>query len=114
MQCHCCEQPMELARKVKLRPVQKIDGATVDLFTKQGGKSSLAYQSYKNNMTYRWAFICHACYRILDNKLGVAEIPGRGQFNLASLSRGDKAAIVNEAKYREFQRKEAEKMGLQE
>ena len=63
-------------------------------------------------MTYRWAFICHACYRMLDNEIGVADIPGHGKFNLAGKSRGDKATIVDEAKYESFQRKEAERMGL--
>jgi hypothetical protein len=33
-------------------------------------------------------------------------------FNLAGASRGDKAAVVDEAKYQAFQRKQAEAMGL--
>jgi hypothetical protein len=33
-------------------------------------------------MTYRWAFICPACYARLDNVLGVAVAGGR-PFNLA-------------------------------
>jgi hypothetical protein len=67
----------------------------------------------EGGMTFRWAFLCNACYRILDNDLGVAEIPGHGEFNLAGAYRRDKAATVDEAKYQEFQRKEAERMGLE-
>jgi hypothetical protein len=70
-----------------------------------------AYRFYAKEMTYRWAFICQACYRILDNEVGLAEI-GAKTFNLAGASRGDKAAIVDEAKYQAFQRRQAENMGL--
>jgi hypothetical protein len=52
----------------------------------KGGADSMAYQSYTENMTFRWAFICNACYR--------------------------KATTVDEAKYAAFQRKEAEKLGM--
>ena len=83
----------------------------------------MAYQSYVEQMTYRWAFICNACYRELDNSTGLgaivvkviqpewSELPMK-LFNLAGASRGDKATTVDEAKYLEFQRKEAEKLGM--
>jgi hypothetical protein len=106
MRCYCCEQEIVLARKVKLRPVRDYDPS-------QGGPDSVAYQSYCEDMTFRWAFICKACYCKLDNEIGVAEIPGHGEFNLGGASRGDKAATVDEAKYQRFQRKEAERMGLE-
>ena len=80
MRCYCCEQEIRLARKVELRPVVHFDPVQ--------GPDSVAYQSYCENMTYRWAFICNACYRKLDNEIGVAEIPGRGEFNLSGASRG--------------------------
>jgi hypothetical protein len=62
-------------------------------------------------MVYRWAFICHACYRTLDNEVGCAWI-GADEFNIAGASRYDKAPIVDEVKYQKFQEKQAQKMGL--
>jgi hypothetical protein len=62
-------------------------------------------------MTYRWAFICPRCYATLDNEEGRAAIRTR-VFNLAGASRGGKAAVVDEAKYQEFQSREAERVGL--
>jgi hypothetical protein len=106
MRCYCCKQEIAVARKVKLRPWR-------DFHPSQGGPDSVAYQSYCDEMTFRWAFICNACYRRLDNGSGRAEILGHGEFNLAGASRGDKAAVVNEAMYRQFQRREAERMGLE-
>ncbi len=105
MRCYCCDQEIALARKVKLRPIQDYD-------PNRGGPDSIAYHAYRENITFRWAFICNACYRMLDNEYGVAEIVGHGEFNLAGVSRGDKAPTVDEAKHRQFQSKEAERMGL--
>jgi hypothetical protein len=79
----------------------------------QGGPDSPAYQSYCEDMTFHWGFICNACFRQLDNDIGVAENPDRGYFNLAGASRGDKATVVDEAKYQQFQRRQAEEMGLE-
>ena len=103
MKCHCCDADTKLARKVKLRsdPARISDPPT-----------AAEYRFYLREMTYRWAFICNACYRTLDNDLGYAEVC-RGIFSLAGLSRGDKAPLVNETKYQAFQRHEAEKLGLQ-
>jgi hypothetical protein len=104
MQCYCCGQEMASARKVKLRPVRA--------FNPDHGPESMAYQSYREETTFRWAFICNPCYRNLDNEIGVAAIPGHGQFCLAGSSRGDKASTVNERKYQQFRRREAERLGL--
>jgi hypothetical protein len=76
-----------------------------------GGPGSGAYHSYREDMTFRWAVICHRCYRTLDNEVGVAEIGARA-FNLAGASRGDKAAVIDDAKWLAFRRKEAARMGL--
>jgi hypothetical protein len=62
-------------------------------------------------MTYRWAVVCQACYSVLDNECGLAEVAGR-PFNIAGGSREDKAATVDEVKYRKFLVKEAVKLGL--
>jgi len=107
MHCHCCSQEIRIARKVKLRPWREFDPI-------RGNSDSAAYRSYCEDMTFRWAFVCNACYRLLDNEYGVAEIPGFGYFNLAGTSRRDRAPVIDEAKYQRFQRKQAEQMGLEE
>jgi hypothetical protein len=104
MQCYCCDQEMSLARKVKLRLLREYN-------PDQGGSDSAAYQAYREEMTFRWTVICLGCYTRLNNDTGEAEINGR-EFGLAGSSRGDKAAVVNEAGYRESQRGEAEKLGI--
>lgn len=105
MRCYCCDHETTVARKVKLR-------GSADYTPEQGGPQSSAYRSYVNEMTYRWAFICNACYRSLDNEMGVGEI-GAKMFNLAGASRGDEAAVVDQAKYDAFQRKQIEDLGIQ-
>ena len=104
MECYCCGSPVATARKVKLRPWRDYDAS-------QDGPDSAAYQSYLEEMTYRWAVICQACYSTLDNYSGRAEVSG-SLFNLAGASRADRAATIDEAKYRKFRRQEAAKLGL--
>ncbi len=103
MRCYCCTRAIDLARKVKLRAWRQ------DF--PHGGPGCPAYLSYQEDTTFRWAVICQACYGCLDNAIGLGVIGDRG-FNLAGASRGDKAAVVNEAKYRAFQQREARKLGL--
>jgi hypothetical protein len=62
-------------------------------------------------MTYRWAVICNACYRILDNVCGVDEIAGKA-WGIAGASRGDKAAVLDERKYAAWQHREAQELVL--
>jgi hypothetical protein len=107
MHCHCCKQEIRIARKVKLRPWREFDPI-------RGDSDSAAYQSYCEDMTYRWAFICDACYWLLDNEIGAAEIPGFGYFNLAATSRRDRATVIDQAKYQQFQREQAGQMGIEE
>jgi hypothetical protein len=71
-----------------------------------------AYAFYEKAMTYRWAVICQDCYAQLDNAVGVVAIGAR-LFNLGGVSRGDRAPVLNEAKYQAFQRRQAAQMGLQ-
>ncbi|MCI0460287.1 MAG: hypothetical protein L0Z62_25320, partial [Gemmataceae bacterium] len=103
MRCYCCAAEMALARKVKLRPFRD------DI--PQGGPNSVAHQSFLKDLTFRWAVICQACYGRLDNEIGVGAIGDR-LFNLAGASRGDKAAVLNEAKYQAFQRRQAAQLGI--
>lgn len=107
MQCYCCRQEILSARQVKLRGFRRFFDACL------GGPDSVEYLAYREEMTFRWAFICELCYQILDNFSGAAEIPGRGMFNLAGLSRYGKARIVDEEQYQRFQRRQAARMGLQ-
>jgi len=104
MQCYCCAREVTLGRKVKLRVWR-------DYEPEQGGPDSAAYQSYEEEMTFRWAVVCLECYPILDSPDGLAEISGF-IYNIAGASRGDKAAVIDEAKYKAWQRKEADKLGL--
>src|SRR5262245_22075940 len=105
MACYCCGDDIATGRKVKIRPWRDYD-------PRDRGADSAAYTSYKEEMTYRWSVICQACYSTLDNEVGMAEVSGR-PFNLAGASRGNKATTVDEAKYREFRRKEAARLGIE-
>lgn len=102
--CYCCDCKLTSARKVKLRRWRELDPL-------QAGPDTAAYQSYCEEMTYRWAVICQACYSILDNESGLAEVAGI-PFNLKGESRGDRATTVDEAKYERFRRKQAAKLGM--
>jgi hypothetical protein len=104
MRCYCCNHELTSARKVKLRPLPDFDPS-------RGGPDSATYMAYREETTYRWAVICHACYSTLDNYRGDAEI-ARRMFTMAGASRGDKATTIDEAKYRKFQKQEAAKLGL--
>jgi hypothetical protein len=106
LRCFCCDAEIALARKVKIRPWIELDP------TRLPAPDSAAYHSYVQQMTYRWGFVCIPCYRLLDNESGLAEV-GSKQLNIAGQSRGDKAPVVDQAKYEAFQRKEAAKLGLE-
>ena len=100
-----CESEVHLSRKVKVRPWRELVTQAGDAF------DSAAYAFYVKEMTYRWAFICQACYAQLDNEDGRAQIGAR-EFNLAGASRWDRAPVVDEPKHQAFERRQAAKMGL--
>src|ERR1700736_2033863 len=104
MRCWCCEKEVRLTRKVKLRPWREFVPQAGDAF------DAAAYAFYVKEMTYRWAFICQACYAQLDNEDGRAQIDAR-EFNLAGCSRGDRAPVGDETKHQAFGRRRAAKMG---
>ena len=104
MQCYACDSKISKARKVKLRVVKNFD-------PRLGGPDSAAFISYKEDTTFRWAVICEECYCCIDNYCGVEAI-GFNSFNLAGVSRAEKATIIDEAKYFEFQRREAMKLRI--
>lgn len=60
--------------------------------------------------TYRWGTVCPGCYLKLDNEMGM-EIIGGETFTIAAVSRKDRARCITEREYREWQRREAAKLG---
>jgi hypothetical protein len=80
MRCYCCGLEVPVARRVKLRPWR-------DCPDPAAGPAAAAYGFYVRTMTYRWAVVCLACYRRLDNDCGLAEIAGKA-FNLAEANEG--------------------------
>jgi hypothetical protein len=104
MNCFCCGGEMPDARKVKIRRWRDLDPAVI----KPG---SAAYMSYTEEMTFRWAVVCAGCYSTLDNAYGVARIAGQS-FNISGSSRAGKARTLTEEQYREWQRREAKKLGV--
>lgn len=98
MRCHCCNAEVTSARQAKVRPWH--EGARPP-----GWLHGRVRRFDPRGLTYRWAAVCLACYAVLDGA-GCGEIGGRG-FMLAEQSRGDRAPVVSEAEYREFQRNAA-------
>jgi hypothetical protein len=107
VRCYCSDREVPIARKAKIRPWLDTD------LSRTTGPEDPAYIQYREEMTYRWAVVCIACYRVLDNATGLDEINGR-LWNIAGASRGDKAAVLDERKYAAWQRREAQKLGLEE
>ena len=113
MHCFCCNSKIEIARKAKVRRCVEYTPTRTEVgdwseFTPQ---ELAAYTAYREQMTYRWAVICHPCYRRVDNDRGAAQI-GNAYFNIAGVSRRDKATVMDERKYRAWQEREARKLGL--
>jgi hypothetical protein len=94
-----------LARKVKIRRWVTYD-------PNQGGPESAAYQSYLEQMTFRWSVICQACYAILNDAPGGCAVIAGERFSLSLTYARDRATTINEEQYRKFQRKEAAKLGI--
>jgi hypothetical protein len=70
-----------------------------------------AWKAYEKNTTFRSAVVCPACYKVLDSEDGTGEINGRC-YGLAGKSRGDRAPVYTEAKYRAYKRRLAGRMGI--
>src|SRR4051812_38230145 len=106
MKCHCCDRELPLLRHVQLR-----GGPTA---VPPGGfraPDDPAYIRYREEHTYRSAFVCPACYDVLDSVTGMGEIGGR-VYNIAGRSRGRKAPLYNQVKYDAFMRRKAREMGI--
>ena len=86
-----------------MRVVKKFD-------PRLGGPDSAAFISYKGGY-YLPLYRCEECYCCIDNHCGVEAI-GFNSFNLAGVSRSGKGTIIDEAKYVQFQRREAIKLGI--
>src|SRR5690349_941719 len=97
MKCFCCGQDIVKARKVKIRRCLPCPSASL-------GPNSVAWTEYREQMTYRWNFVCLTCYERLDNIHGAADIAGN-DFNLAGTSRGNRARWITREQYHEWQLK---------
>ncbi len=104
MTCFCCNQIVDVAKKVKIRRLITFDPS-------RGGPDSPEYMAYVEECTYRWGVVCIPCYRNLDSPDGTYLVEEK-VFNIAFSSRHDKAPSISKDKYEQWQRKEASKLGL--
>ena len=125
IECHTCGGRVSWVRSVKIRgDVGRESKQLVQRYKDPNHIPESAYAQYRRNTDYRRAFICESCYKILDGlseteqglvSTGVAEIIGEWgpkTWNLAGVSRGDKAAVYDYAKWLAFQRRKAGEMGI--
>ena len=109
IRCYCCRVEVTETRRVMLRgdPL----GHPASWPTPMPG--SPAYEAYRQDTTFRPAFVCGACYQTLDQSaLGRAEIAGRW-YNISSSSCIGRAPVYDRRKYDQYQRTQARKMGLE-
>jgi hypothetical protein len=104
VRCNCCDAETAIGRKVKLRPL----GEPAEPSASPDAAADLVHQRAHS---FQWAVVCLACYRALDNATGLAEIDGKS-FNMAGSSREEKAAILDEAQYQQWQRRLSGKLWL--
>ena len=123
IRCHTCGQDAKLVRSVRLRHdpnpefnriVQRwpdpnaIPADDQDVFKR-------AYLQWDRDSKHRRAFICEACYKRLDNPLGVAEIvtpEGVKVFGLSGDSRASRAAVYDYEKWRRYQARLGRTLGI--
>jgi hypothetical protein len=99
MQCFCCGTEMTNGRKAKVR--RNVEILRCDTWA--------AFESYKEQTTYRWCVVCESCYRMLDSYYGVAVINGQ-HFGMSGSSRGEKARKMTEEQYRTWQQRLEEQL----
>ena len=105
MMCYCCEREVTLVRRVHMRGDVTAVPATI---TSPDDPADLGY---KENTTYRTAFVRPGCYGVLDSPTGTGEIGGR-VYGIAGQFRGGRAAVSDRAKYDAFMRKQAGDLGI--
>ncbi|MFY7953076.1 MAG: hypothetical protein ACOVT5_11265 [Armatimonadaceae bacterium] len=105
MKFYCCEREVTLVRRVQLR------GDVTAVPTTNTSPDDPAYLGYKENTTYRTAFVCPGCYGVLDSPTGTGRIEGR-VYGIAGRSRGARAAVYNQTKYDAFVRRQASDLGI--
>jgi hypothetical protein len=103
MTCGCGDRDTPLARRVQLRG----DVRPVPL----AGFASPDDPAYRENTAFRPAFVCPACCAVLDRGDGTGAIGGR-VYGLDGRSRGDAAAVYDEARYQAYQRTRAARLGI--
>jgi hypothetical protein len=94
-----------LVRHVKLRGDVAVEPTAI---TSPDDPASIAYEE---NTSYRSAFVCPACYGVLDSWDGTGMIGGR-VYGIAGRSRRGRAAVYDKAKYDAFIKKKARDLGI--
>ncbi len=126
--CHTCGDDVAVVRSVRIKLVpghrlinvilapgvvskEVIDLASFDWT----GPDDPAYLQFRKNAATRRSFICEKCYRALNTLDGVAEISRDGKLHLWSMSvpsRDGKAAVYNKRKWLAYQKRIANKLGI--
>jgi hypothetical protein len=107
MKCYCCDGDVAEAYHVKLRG--DVSAVPAGRFK---SPDDPAYIAYRENAEFRSAFVCPACYAVLDGADGTGTIAGR-TYGISGRSRCGRAALYDEAKYQAFQRRQAAELGIE-
>ena len=102
---------MPIARKVKVRRVVPHDPGGPGPAPEHRGPESAVYTSYLDETTFRWAVVCQACYLTHDNESGDGGIGWAGVQTGRAFPRRS-GWTMTEAGYREWRRRPAEWLGL--
>lgn len=118
--CHCCEAPSTSGRSVMIRGDIIAFAAEIpdkwkrspitlsDLTPAERADHDRVTAEYNQKCEFRREFICEACYRQLDNRIGSGPVStgsGLKNFGLAGKSRGGQAAVYSAGKWLNFLRR---------
>jgi len=128
LSCHTCGAEVSTVRSVLLQHLPDhrivrvvyapgcIGDEVLDLADRKWtGPNDPAYLQFRKDIATRRAFICEACYRALDTLDGLSEFKRDGRTNAWSMSvssRGGKAAIYDKRKWLGYQKRLANKLGI--
>ncbi|MBX3406698.1 MAG: hypothetical protein KF869_08035 [Phycisphaeraceae bacterium] len=114
--CHCCQTEVPSGRSVMIRGDTSAYSSEIPekwkrpftlsaLAPEERAEFEAASARYNEKCEFRREFICEACYRQLDNRIGcgpVTTAAGPKTFGLAGKSRGGKAAVYSGDKWLNF------------
>lgn len=115
--CHCCQTPSTSGRSVMIRGDITAFAAEIpdkwrrgpitlsELTAAERADHDSATAQYNQKCEFRREFICEACYRQLDNRIGSGPVStgtGPKNFGLAGKSRGGQAAVYSAEKWQAF------------